>query len=102
MEWTAFYTEGRVFRSETVHWTALPFEGLVWLVVRYKGRRAHWKGDWYAIELGGFLRVPPSSPGQPWSAPFIVSCRSCLKKGGAVSDDEFERIRELAWNEPWL
>ena len=100
MEWTAFY-EGAVYRSETTAWADLP-DGIVWLVERLEGRRNHYKGDWYWLDQGSFHRVPPTISGEPWAGKPDVSCQSCIKRGVYVSDTEFERVRTLAWSEPWL
>jgi len=100
-EWTAFYPDGIILRSEDHSWLDIP-EGIVITVERLLGRRNLWKGDWVYIDEGEFGRVPPTSLGEPWAEKPNISCVSCVKKGVLVSDEEYQSIHDLAWQEPWL
>ena len=95
--WTAFYTDGRVYDSDHYTWAKLPPTGVLGVAMvmdpdtdpprkkRVSG------GDWYWMERG-IVRASDTTWGGYVEPPAGVSLRE-LKRGAAVPDDEFQRVR---------
>ena len=96
--WTAFYTDSRVYDSDHYTWPRLPSSGVLGVAMLMdpetepplKKRVAG--GDWYWMENGlvrasdtiwdGYVDPPTEVPDDR------------LKRGEAIPDDEWDRVRE--------
>lgn len=102
MEWVAWYTEDRVFKSSEIEWKDLPASGVLVVHSLYweNGQRYRtiYDGcDWYALHDGKFVCVPSKEWGDKWEPKPEGVCAGCIKQGVAVSDEEYRRIVQLAW-----
>lgn len=97
-KWTAYYTEGRVFRSEDISWQELPESGVLIVVVHFEGRRNVLEGaDWYYLDQGEF-RVVLSKSWAGWEPKPQINCASCIKQGVGISDEEFWELYKKVWD----
>lgn len=100
--WRAYYADGRRVDSSESTWAGLPGEGLVGVVVFEDPpyRRVVYGGDWTWVENGEIRKS-----GTTWIGfvdPPDVSCRSCVKRGAAMPDAEFEAVQvEMMGDKRW-
>ena len=97
MKWSAWYSNGTRYDSETTGWVHLPSTGLQ-ILIHYKdsGRTIYSGGDWYYLRDNKFSYVPSGDWGTDQPIPDIP-CKSCIKQGTGMRDAEFEAIYKLAW-----
>jgi len=82
-------------------WKALPEIGVV-VVAESKetGVTKYDSGDWYWMDREGLHKVPSRDWGTWEPRPEGIECYSCIKKGAAVSDAEFQRVTDevMVWH----
>jgi hypothetical protein len=96
--WRAWVWDGeQVSRhsSADFRWQELPSEGVVGVVVYLDPpyRRILDGHDWIWMSEGEFDIVPTHPEWGKWADPPMGACRSCLKKGAPVLDDEWARVQ---------
>ena len=102
MIWRAWYATSRttwvVYSSTETSWNDLPPVGVVG-IVRYLDpdatpyRQIIDGGDWYWMQDGEIHRTMTHAEwGQFADAP-AVPCMSCLKRSGAMDDDEWAEVQ---------
>lgn len=100
--WRAYYADGRRIDSSESSWAKLPPEGVVG-VVEFQDppyRKLHDGGDWIWMEEGEILVSGTVWNG--WVDPPNVRCQSCIKRGAAIEDEEFEAIQaEMMADKRW-
>ena len=95
--WTAYYSEGRIFRSEETTWQELPELGVLVIALdNPTGRTVLAGGDWYFLDGGRYGYVASREWGKPEPRP-ALACRSCVKEGVGVSNDEMNETYSRAW-----
>lgn len=94
--WRIWYTDGRVFSSDSVNWGDLPADGVLVVIVYYdEGDRKHFDHcEWYFHEPGtelfgttdnleeAYLRYPDAS----------------FKRGRWTDLETFQTVRRAAWD----
>jgi len=92
MNFLAYYTEERKYSGDFDDWKLMPETGLL-IVVRFyaEGRTIYDGGDWYWIE-NDEIKYVPSGPWGTWKDPPEISCKSCLKQGVGISDQDFNDL----------
>lgn len=98
----AWYTEGRLFRGVNYDdWVPLPKEGLLGVVVfRKTGKTPYDGADWTWFDGREWGFVPSVSWDGTYEPKPALPCSSCIKRGDAVSDDEYEKVAlemQVAW-----
>jgi len=99
MQFTAYYTDDRVYKGDYDDWLEMPASGALVIVEhRPTGRGIFNGGDWYFVREGviGHVRSGPWGTQKP---PPEISCKSCVKAGVGVSDEEFQRVSQRALRE---
>lgn len=95
--WKVYYTNNRIFESKYVDWIQLPESGVLFVVVYFTaGRKIYSGGDWYYLVNNKFDYVPSGKWGT-WKPKPNVSCLSCIKQGVGVSDEEFNKLRQIVF-----
>lgn len=93
LSWRAYYPD-EVFDSTAVRWQELPGDGLQVLALhRPSGNVVVSGGDWYWMEGGDWLYLP-SDGWDGWLDRPDQQCGSCVKRGTAVSDEQFRSLYE--------
>jgi len=98
LHWHAWYTEGREFDSHETDWLTLPPSGVLAVTAYYfVGDQIYREnkngGDWYWYKNGDVFYVSsgPEVNGT-WKEQPKIGCRSCVKQGVMVSDEEWARV----------
>lgn len=100
--WRAYFADGQRIDSAQSSWADLPAEGLVGVVVFEDPPYRHlvYGGDWTWIEDGEIHKS--STVWGDWVNPPEIACRSCLKRGAAMSDADFELVQaEMMRDRRW-
>jgi len=97
LRWAAVY-EGRVwYRWDETPWVALPAQGMLGVIqfAPHGYRTLYSSGDWYWCYEGrlGYVRSPTAWG--TWALPPEIPCKSCVKQGVTVSDEEFQVVYQL-------
>lgn len=95
MKWRAWFTRNREFIGEGhAHFLRLPATGAIRFNLYCETGFTSYDGaDWYWSE-GGTIKKIPSQSWDGYEPKPLVSCASCVKRGDAVSDEEFARVSE--------
>lgn len=96
----AYYSGERVFELHAPwQWFALPESGVL-VIVEYRptGKGLYAGGDWYWLVDGQVYYRSSAGYDGTWVEPPHLSCKSCLKRGDAVSDTEFQAAYKAALN----
>ena len=96
-----WYADGSTYEGATlVDWKAAP-DGIVQLFKYGEGFKARYKGDWYFMRDDDLHVVSPTDWGEEWAARPAISCLDCVKKGAAVTDDEYAAIEAAGQASTW-
>lgn len=94
----AYYLGGEEYAIDESSWKDLPATGVL-VVVQYRdtGKTVFAGGDWYWLDSKCDVRYLPTIEWGIDRHPPDIQCRSCLKKGVAASDEEFQMTYRKAF-----
>lgn len=101
MRFTAYYTEGRVYKGDYDDWLEMPADGVLVIIEhRATGRGVFSGGDWYYADKGKIYYIPSGPWGTEQPKP-AISCTSCIKHGIGVPNADFKFVLAKALRETY-